>query len=159
MLKIELNLPTASGIAMKVFEFEFEGVKFYVGKSAKENWELLDKAKAEDQNYIWFHLESFPSPYVVMWSSISNLEKLIKENTSLSIARNKNIKLATANAIAEYLSFGANLCKEHSKYKAMNDAKIMYTTVKKITKTDKVGEVDIKGKYLTLVVGDTPTPP
>lgn len=68
---------------MKVFEFE--EIKFYVGRSAKENWELLDKAKAEDQNYIWFHLESFPSPYVIMWSSISNLEELIKENASLSI--------------------------------------------------------------------------
>ena len=129
---------------MKVFDFE--GVQFYIGKNATENWELLDKAKTEDPNYIWFHLESFPSPYVIMWSSISNLEELLKEKASLSINK--------------FLTFGANLCKEHSKYTFLKESKIMYTTVKKITKTHKVGEVDIKGKYLTLVVvvGDTPTP-
>ena len=101
---------------MKVFEFE--GVKFYVGKSAKENWDLLDKATAEDQNYIWFHLESFPSPYVIMWSSISNLEEQIK--TENETGKRVNTKSATASAIAEYLSFGANLCKEHSKYKFLH---------------------------------------
>ena len=62
---------------------------------------------------------------------------------------------------AKFLTFGANLCKEHSKYKFLKDMKIMYTTVKNLTKTNKVGEVDIKGKYKTLVVvvGDTPTFP
>ena len=120
---------------MKVFEYG--NIKFYIGKSAKENWELLDKAKNEDENYIWFHLERFPSPYVIMWSSISNLEELIKDISSLSIN--------------DYLSFGASLCKQHSKYNFLKDLKIMYTTVKKLTKTNNIGEVDIKGKYLTLL--------
>ena len=128
--------------------YEFKGIKYYVGKNAKENWDLLDKTKEENENYIWFHLESFPSPYVFMWSSISNLEELIKIENEKD--KRENTKSAIASAITEYLSFGANLCKEHSKYKFLKDLKIMYTTVKKVTKTDKVGEVDIKGKYLTL---------
>ena len=119
---------------MKVFQFR--GIFFHIGQSAKENWELLDKAKAENQNYIWFHLESFPSPYVIMWSSISDLEKFIETQNEF-----KNL------SIDHYLAFGANQCKLYSKYSYLNDLKIMYTTVQKLTKTDKVGEVDIKGKY------------
>ena len=56
---------------MKVFEFC--NIKYYVGQTAKENWDLLDKAKSENQNFIWFHLNSFSSPYVIMWLSIDNL--------------------------------------------------------------------------------------
>ena len=29
---------------------EFNNIKFYVGQSAKENWELLDIAKAENED-------------------------------------------------------------------------------------------------------------
>jgi hypothetical protein len=131
---------------MKVFEFQ--ECKFYIGKNAKENWELLDKAKAEDQNIVWFHLDSFPSPYVFMWSSISSLEELIKTE--------KTEKKEEISSINQFLNFGASLCKEHSKYKNMKDIKIMYTTVNKLTKTDKIGEVDIKGKYKTLKIVDIP---
>ena len=119
---------------MKVFELN--ECKFYVGQSAKENWELLDKAKSENQNYIWFHLNSFPSPYVIMWSSIDELIK------------SENLSVDTSENLSEdkFLNFGAELCKKYSKYKNYKDLKIMYTTVKKLTKTETIGEVDIKGK-------------
>ena len=106
-------------------EFEYNNITFYVGQSAKENWALLDNAKAENDNYIWFHLNSLPSPYVIMWSSISDLD-------------NKSVK--------ELLIYGATLCKENSKYKNYKCLKIIYTIVKKLTKTDIEGEVDITGK-------------
>jgi len=130
-------------------EFELQEIKFYVGQNAKENWDLLDRAKVENQNYIWFHLDSFPSPYVIMWSTIGDLEKMIKEADKLD-----NI------TIDQFINYGANLCKEYSKYKFLKDLKIMYTTVNKLTKTDTVGEVDIKGKRKILKVVETPaTPP
>ena len=44
---------------MKVVEFE--DTIFKIGQNSKENWELLD----EDQDYIWFHLASFPSCHVI----------------------------------------------------------------------------------------------
>ena len=119
---------------MKVFEFN--NIKFYVGKSSKENWELLDKAKVEDQNFIWFHLDSFSSPYVIMWSSIDNLEKL-KESTKSN---------ESTVSIDQYLYYGANLCKEYSKYKYLKDIKIMYVPIKNLSKSDIIGEVIIKGK-------------
>ena len=37
--------------------------------------------------------------------------------------------------------------KNMSKYKFLKDIKIMYTSIKKLSKTDKLGEVDIVGKY------------
>ena len=122
-------------------ELEFNNVKFYVGQSAKENWQLLDKAKIENKNFVWFHLNSFPSPYVFMWSSISNLEELIKQSKEVN-----STNIDVCPTIDQYLNYGATLCKEYSKYKFFNDLKIIYTTVNKLKKTDTVGEVDIKGK-------------
>ena len=107
-------------------EFEFENIKYYVGRTAKENWELLDNAKKDNPNYIWFHLNSFASPYVIMFSTLDNMNN---------------------DDINEYIHYGANLCKEYSKYKFLKDIKIMYTSIKNLSKTDKLGEVDITGKY------------
>jgi hypothetical protein len=109
-------------------EFDFNNIKFYVGQTATENWDLLDTALAIDKSYIWFHLDKFPSPYVIMYSSIQNLEEL-----------NSPLKLVI-------LYYGATLCKEHSKYKYLNNLKILYMPIKNLTKSDTVGEVNIKGK-------------
>jgi predicted ribosome quality control (RQC) complex YloA/Tae2 family protein len=106
-------------------EFEFNNIKFYVGQSAIENWDLLDKAKAIDLTFIWFHLDKFPSPYVIMHSSIAAIEKKDLDHIIL---------------------YGASLCKEYSKYKYLNDLKIIYMPVKNLSKGDTLGEVNIKGK-------------
>ena len=110
---------------MKVFEFE--NIIYYVGQNAKENWEILDKAKLENSQYLWFHLNSFKSPYVILWLSFDKLKHL--------------------DNINKYINYGANLCKEYSKYKYLKDLKIIYTIVDKLYKTNNIGEVDIKGKY------------
>ena len=44
-----------------IFENECNTVTFKIGKNSKENWELLN----ENKNYLWFHLSSFPSCYVI----------------------------------------------------------------------------------------------
>ena len=112
---------------------EFNNVKFYIGESAKENWQLLDDSKKINNNFIWFHLNSFPSPYVIMYSTIDKLSNEIDIcNSDISIN--------------EFLVYGATLCKEYSKYKFLKDLKIMYVSLHKISKTEKVGEVIIKGK-------------
>ena len=103
-------------------EFKYNNIKYYVGQSAKENWELLNKA---DQTYIWFHLNSFSSPYVIMCSSINNLEELIKV-------------LEDVSSINQFLFYGAKLCKENSKYKNLKDIKVMYTDIKNVSKGFKI---------------------
>ena len=105
--------------------FEFENIKFLLGQNAQENWNILEEAQKINSDYIWFHLNSFPSSYVIMYSTLNELN-----DTSLN----------------NCLTYGANLCKIHSKYKNYNDLKICYTTLKKLSKTNKIGEVLIKGK-------------
>jgi hypothetical protein len=106
---------------------ELNNIKYYVGQNARENWQILDTAMSINNNYIWFHLNSFPSPYVIMYATIEQLE-------GNDISTN------------HYLQFGAELCREHSKYKFLKDMKIMYVPIKKLTKTEKVGEVNVSGK-------------
>ena len=104
---------------------EYNNINFIVGQSAQENWDILTEYTNKNNEYIWFHLNSFPSCYVIMESSIQDIS-----NESLQ----------------DYLNYGALLCKDHSKYKFLKDLKICYTSLKKLTKTNKIGEVIIKGK-------------
>jgi len=107
---------------------EYNNIKFYIGENAKDNWQLLDDSNMINKNFIWFHLNSFSSPYVIMYSTI------------------EDIKNKSENNIDDFLTFGANLCKENSKYKFLKDIKIIYTSLKKLKKTDNIGEVIISGK-------------
>ena len=50
------------------------------------------------------------------------------------------------NSRNDFLMFGANLCKQNTKYRDLKDIKICYTSLKKLKKGDKIGEVIIKGK-------------
>ena len=108
---------------------KYKDVEFYIGQNANENWELLDNSKKINDKYVWFHLNSFASPYVIMYETIDELKK--KYNII---------------EINQLLYFGGELCKENSKYKYLKPIKILYTTLNKLTKTEKVGEVTISGK-------------
>ena len=98
----------------------YNDISFVIGKNSKENWEMLDEYSTINSNFIWFHLNSFPSGYVIM------LSENINDYSSLNYA--------------------ALLCKENTKYKNLKDLKICYTTLNKLKKTDKIGEVKIIGK-------------
>ena len=50
--------------------FEFENIKFLLGQNAQENWDILEEAQKINSDYIWFHLNSFPSSYVIMYSTL-----------------------------------------------------------------------------------------
>ena len=104
---------------------EFMNIEFYIGENANDNWEIFDTCKKEDPDYIWFHLNSFPSPYVIMKATMSNLQD---------------------NVLNDCLLHGSNLCKQNTKYRDLKDIKICYTSLKKLKKGEKVGEVIIKGK-------------
>jgi len=108
---------------------EYKNIIFYIGSNAKENWELLDKSKQINDNFIWFHLNSFSSPYVIMYKTIDELNNIFNKSEIDDIYR-----------------FAANLCKQHSKYKFLNNLKIVYSPLKKLSKGDNIGEVIIRGK-------------
>ena len=83
---------------------------FIIGKHAKHNWEILDNASPDDY---FFHLSSFPSPYVI-FTSIPTRQDIIQ---------------------------GAQLCREHSKYKNFKNVKVDYCPCSNLKKGNKTGEV------------------
>ena len=103
---------------------EYNNIKYYIGENAQDNWDLFEKSKEINENYIWFHLNSFSSPYVIMYACLDE----IKMN------------------IDSYLNYGANLCLKNSKYEYLKDTKIIYCELKKLKKGNKVGEIIISGK-------------
>jgi|TARA_E500000178_G_C16813804_1_gene658217 hypothetical protein len=108
---------------------EYKNINFYIGQNAQENWIIFDEYKKLNENFIWFHLNSFPSPYVIMQSTLEELACIYNQEE-----------------IEKILNYGATLCKENSKYKFLNNLKIMYSPLKKITKGTKIGEVHVSGK-------------
>jgi len=94
-------------------------IKYILGKNAKENFQLIDLAKIENQNYWWFHLDKFPSGHcVVMTENINN----------------------------EIINIASNFVKENSKVKNMKNIGVIYTQIKNVQKTEILGMVNIKGK-------------
>lgn len=103
----------------------YNDIKYVIGQNAKENYNILDQAYKINCDYIWFHLNSFPSCFVIMYSTLYELKP---------------------NNINDYLNYGAYLCKQNTKYRNLADLKICYTQLKKLKKTNKIGEIIISGK-------------
>jgi predicted ribosome quality control (RQC) complex YloA/Tae2 family protein len=87
-----------------------------IGKSAQENWNLIDSS---DDNDLWFHLEDESSPHVILQTNNTNKNKI-----------SKNV----IKACAIY-------CKQYSKLKSNQNVSIIYTEIKNIKKTNIVGSV------------------
>ena len=98
---------------------------FYRGENAKDNFDLLDKFN-DYPDYLWFHLNSFPSPYVIV--NITKFELLNNNDKDL------------------LLKYACDLCKDNSKYKNLKNLKIIWTPIKNLKKTENIGEVIISGK-------------
>ena len=94
---------------MKIIKFK--NIIYKIGKNSYENWDIL---KSSQNGYIFFHLKSFPSCYVIMESYTTD---------------------------SEYINVGAKLCKENTKYKNLNNIIVDYCNVSNTRIGDKVGEV------------------
>lgn len=91
-------------------------VDYVIGKSAAENFEIIDNA---EDYHIWFHVKDNPSSHV-----IAKLEDDLKKKELRYIIKQ-----------------GAILCKQHSKLTNQKNVDIIYTQIKNITKTDIPGSV------------------
>ena len=101
---------------------EYEGFEFQIGENANDNWDILKKSK---QNWIWFHLDNLPSPYIILAEPIKTLKK------------NSKFK--------EVINHGCLLCKENSKY-SNQKVKVIWTTCKNVSFGNTPGEAIISGK-------------
>jgi predicted ribosome quality control (RQC) complex YloA/Tae2 family protein len=87
-----------------------DNVVIKIGQTAQENWNLLNT----NGNYIWMHLNSYPSCHVIIES----------EDPS-----------------DELLYAGASLCKNNTKYRNLKNLKICYTKCSNLIKGKAVGSV------------------
>ena len=87
-------------------------MEYEVGKNAEDNWRIV---KESEDNWLWFHLNSFPSAHLV-----------IKDE----------------NPPTEYILKAANIIKNNSKYKHIKNIKIVYTHIKNLRLGEKVGMGD-----------------
>jgi predicted ribosome quality control (RQC) complex YloA/Tae2 family protein len=101
---------------MNMKKFVYENFVCKLGETAKENWELLEKA---ENHYLFFHLSSFPSGYVI-------LEYKDSEPTPFMIQT------------------AAQLCKNGTKYRTLTNIKVDWCRCDNLEKTDKVGEIIFK---------------
>jgi len=89
-------------------------IEFLIGKNEKDNFNIIDMSGPND---LWFHLSDYPSCHVIAKLP----ENIHKENLKYIIKK------------------GAILCKQNSKYKSEKDISIIYTFIKNIKKTEKIG--------------------
>jgi predicted ribosome quality control (RQC) complex YloA/Tae2 family protein len=93
-----------------------EELDIIMGKSAEENWKIIDDS---NENDIWFHLDDFPSAHVILKTKDRDMKELNKQT----------------------LIHCASICKENSKYSNMKNISVIYTKIKNVKKADSVGSV------------------
>jgi predicted ribosome quality control (RQC) complex YloA/Tae2 family protein len=93
-----------------------EPSEIVIGSNDTENWDVIEKS---EPGHLWFHLNSFPSPHVVIRSH---------EPTEFEIME------------------AAYLCKARSRYRNIRNIKVVYTRVHNLQLAKTVGSVDIVSK-------------
>ena len=81
------------------------------GKNDLDNWKIISDS---DTSHTWLHLNSFPSPHVIIRS----------ENPS-----------------KDEIEYAAKLCKEKSKFKNVRNLKVVYTKVGNLSFGSETGSV------------------
>lgn len=117
---------------MKKIDFHFESfnmtIEYIIGQNASENFKIIDDAMNDQQddakndannNYMWFHIDGYPSCHV-----LCNIPNNLSKKDFLKVIKR-----------------GALCCKEHSKYKSEKSVSVIYTYLKNVTKTDVIGTV------------------
>ena len=96
-------------------EFEINNIVVVLGQCAQENWDIIDF----DSDFIWLHLNSFPSCHVI-------IQDESPDNETLQSA--------------------AELCKENTKYRNLKNLKVCCTKCSNLKKGSDIGSVIYKSK-------------
>jgi predicted ribosome quality control (RQC) complex YloA/Tae2 family protein len=96
-------------------------VEYYIGKSAKENFDIIDLA---EPHHIWFHIAGQPSGHVIA-AIPDNLDR---------------------KARVYIVKQGAVLCKQYSKFASLKNVEIVYAFVKDLQKGDRLGSVTVQNE-------------
>ena len=96
-------------------------VEYFIGKSAKENFEIIDAA---EPHHIWFHIAGQSSCHV-----IASIPEDLDRKHRIYIVKQ-----------------GAVLCKQHSKFASLKNVEIVYAFVKDLQKGHRVGSVAVQNE-------------
>jgi predicted ribosome quality control (RQC) complex YloA/Tae2 family protein len=94
---------------------EYMNTTIIIGENAQDNWDIIDF----ESDYIWLHLNSFPSCHIII--------------NDVNI--NDNVLL-----------YAAQLCKHNTKYKNLKNVKVCYTKCSNLIKGSDIGSVIYKSK-------------
>ena len=99
-------------------------IRFYIGRNKEDNFNIIDLASPND---IWIHAFQIASAHIII--SIPNDSKFSKKQLRTIIKK------------------GVEFCKQYTN-KIHNKTKVefIYTKVKNIVKTEKIGEVNISSE-------------
>lgn len=100
---------------------QFNGIEIVIGQNAQENWNMINF----DSDFIWLHLNSFPSCHVIIKDTEPDIETLI---------------------------FAAELCKANTKYRDLKNLKVCYTKCNNLKKGPDVGSVIYKSKRKVQII-------
>lgn len=101
-------------------------VDYFIGRSAKNNFHIIDAAQSHD---LWFHINGQPSGHVIA-SIPENLDK---------------------TELRYVIKQGAVLCKQYSKFASHKNVEIVYARVANVQKCETLGSVSLSGsKVITI---------
>lgn len=100
-------------------ELVWDGVIIKLGQNDVENWKLINQMRHENENYVWVHLEKYPSGHAIIEGTFSDVDTNI-------------IKIA------------GEFCRDNTKYRNLKNVKIVCTTLKNLKPGNKEGEVIYK---------------
>lgn len=86
------------------------------GKNAHDNWKIIEES---DDDHTWLHLNSFPSPHVIIRDSNPSVEQIME---------------------------AAKICKDQSKYSNIKNIKVVYTKIDNLVFGNEVGCVEFKSR-------------
>jgi predicted ribosome quality control (RQC) complex YloA/Tae2 family protein len=125
----KINIPTLRIMVSDQVTFVHDGCEYtlWVGKNKKSNWDLIDGAKETD---IWFHVGgNAPSAHVILETDIP-ISKIPRQ----------------------VIKRCACICKSHSSSKSEKRCPIIYTTIRHVTKTSIVGQVNVDTSHVKQVI-------
>ena len=94
---------------------EYMNTTIVIGENAQDNWDIIDF----ESDYIWLHLNSFPSCHII---------------------------INDVNIDDNVLLYAAQLCKHNTKYKNLKNVKVCYTKCSNLIKGSDIGSVIYKSK-------------
>ena len=105
------------------------GITYYVGKDAEDNFNVIDKADPED---IWIHATDYSSCHVI--AVIHNQNQLSKKQKYTIIIHGIQLCLKNTNSLYQ-----------------QKNIEFSYTKVKNVVKTDKIGKVIVTNEKKIII--------